>query len=185
MDEKRALALLAKGKEEGLAWVMDAYGAYVGAVVWNILGRTMTAQDAEETVSDVFVTLWRNRAKPRPGQLKGYLGHIARSRAINKLRRAGGDLALEEDLLEMPGDGPEALAVGRERDEAVRRAVVSLGPPDSEIFVRHYYYCESAAQIGGRLGLTAEAVRQRLRRGRAKLRLILTEGGSMDETAYL
>lgn len=184
MDEKRTLALLAQGREEALEWVIDQYTPYVSAIVWNILGQSMTRQDAEETISDVFVALWRNRERPRPGQLKGYLGYIARSRAINKLREAGRELELEENILTLPEDGPEIVAEGRERRAAVRRAVQSMGPPDREIFVRYYYYCQSAAEIAQYVGLTAAGVRQRLKRGRDKLREELLKGGAVDGAVY-
>lgn len=178
LTEKHALTLLRADRPGGLEWFIDRYTPYVSAVVRNILGRAMTEQDIEETVSDTFVTLWRSREKIRPGQAKGYLGAIARSRALNRLRLAGSDLALEEDILSLPEAGPEALAEGRERDEAVRRAVQSLTEPDREIFVRHYYYGQSAADVAALLGMTPEAVRQRLKRGRDRLRTVLTEGGN-------
>ena len=178
LTEKRALALLQADRPGGLEWFIDEYTPYVSAVVRGILGRAMPEQDIEETVSDTFVTLWRSRTKVRPGQAKGYLGAIARSRALNRLRLAGSDLALEEDILILPEEDPEALAEGRERDEAVRRAVQSLSEPDREIFVRHYYYGQRAADVAALLGMTPEAVRQRLKRGRDKLRAVLTEGGN-------
>ena len=178
LTEKRALALLQADRPGGLEWFIDEYTPYVSAVVRGILGRAMPEQDIEETVSDTFVTLWRSRTKVRPGQAKGYLGAIARSRALNRLRLAGSDLALEEDILILPEAGPEALAEGRERDEAVRRAVQSLSEPDREIFVRHYYYGQSASDVAAELGMTPEAVRQRLKRGRDRLRTMLTEGGN-------
>lgn len=184
MNERRALALLAQGREDGLAWIIDQYTPYVSAIVWNIVGQTMTFRDMEEVTSDVFVTLWRNREKPRPGQLKGYLGSIARSRAINKLRQAGQELSLEENILALPENGPEVVAEGKERRQAVRQAVAAMGPPDREIFVRYYYYCQTAGEIARHVNLSAVAVRQRLKRGRDRLRDELTKGGAIDEAAY-
>ena len=183
MTERSALALLREDRPGGLEWFIGRYTAYVSAVAWNILGQTMTAQDVEEVTSDVFVALWQNREKARSGQIKGYLGQIARTRAINRLRQAELDLELEEDALALPGDSPEELAAGRERDEAVRAAVQAMGEPDREIFVRHYYYCETARQIGERLHMSPAAVRQRLKRGRDRLRDVLTEGGARDDRA--
>ncbi len=183
MTERHALDLLREDRPGGLEWFIDRYTAYVAAIAWNILGRTMTAQDVEEVTSDAFVTLWKNREKARPGQIKGFLGQIARTRAINRLRQAEMDLELEEDLLVLPGADPETLAEGHERDQAVRAAVQAMGEPDREIFVRHYYYCETAQQIAGLLHMTPAAVRQRLKRGRDRLREVLTEGGTSDDRA--
>lgn len=170
MTEKRALELLQKGDQAGLIWMIDHYTAYVGAVVWNVLGGRMSRQDAEEVTADVFLTLWRNAEKPLPGKVKGYLGSIARSRALNRLRSQGFELALEEDILSLPADGPEELYLEAERRERVRAAVQAMGMPDREIFVRYYYYCESASSIADALHMTPAAVRQRLKRGRDALR---------------
>ena len=184
MTERHALALLREDRPGGLEWFIDRYTAYVSAIAWNILGRVMTAQDVEEVTSDAFVVLWKNREKARPGQIKGYLGQIARTRAINRLRQAEMDLELEEDALVLPGADPETLAEGRERDRIVREAVQAMGEPDREIFVRHYYYCQTAQQIARHVDLTPAAVRQRLKRGRDRLRDTLKEGGESDDRAY-
>ena len=183
MTEAHALAMLRADRPEGLEWFIDRYTAYVAAIAWNILGRTMTAQDVEEVTSDVFVALWQNRDRAKVGRVKGYLGQIARTRAINRLRQSQADLELEEDVLALPGADPEALAADRERDEAVRAAVQAMDEPDREIFVRHYYYCQTARQIAGLLRMSPAAVRQRLKRGRDRLREALTEGGMSDDRA--
>lgn len=176
MTEKRALELLRKGDQTGLVWLIDHYTAYVGAVVRNVLGERMSRQDAEEVTADVFLELWRNAEKPLPGKVKGYLGSIARSRALNRLRSQGLELALEEDILSLPADGPEELYFEAERRERVRAAVQAMRLPEREIFVRYYYYCESASDIADALHMTPAAVRQRLKRGRDVLRDELMKG---------
>ena len=176
MTEKRALELLRKGDQAGLVWMIDRYTAYVGAVVRNVLGGRMSIQDVEEVTADVFMTLWQNAAKPLPGRVKGYLGSIARIRAVNRLRSQGAELSLEEDILSFPADGPEELLFEAERRERVRGAVQAMRMPEREIFVRYYYYCESAVDIAAVLGMTPAAVRQRLKRGRDLLREELMKG---------
>lgn len=176
MTEERALTLLRDQDQAGLAYFIDRYTAYVGAVVRNVLGGRCPRQDAEEVTADVFLTLWQNAGKPLPGKVKGYLGSIARSRALNRLRSQGFDLAVDEDVLTLPADGPESLLLEAERRERVRRAVLAMPMPDREIFVRYYYYCESASGIADALHMTPAAVRQRLKRGRDALREELMKG---------
>ncbi len=181
MTEEQALALLRERDPAGLDWFIRRYGAYVSAVVWNIIGRCMTAQDAEEVASDVFLALWQNGDRPRPGKVKGYLGSVARNRAINRLRDRGVELGTEEDILSLPADGPERAVQRRELARLVKEAVESLPPPDREIFIRYYYYCQSAADIAGALDLSAAAVRKRLERGRDRLRRYLEERGHFHD----
>lgn len=176
MTEEKAVSLLQKGRPEGLRWLMDRYAPYVSAVAWSILRGRMSQSDAEEVASDVFFALWQARKRLRPETLKGYLAAIARTRAINKLREHGWELIVEEDILTIPADDPAKILEDAERDRAVRDAVHSMGPPDNEIFVRYYYYCQTAEEIAVALGMTPASIRQRLKRGRDRLREKLTKG---------
>lgn len=177
MTEQRALSLLRKRDPEGLAWFIDRYTNYVGAVVWSILGGRMSVQDAEEVSSDVFVALWKNAEKPRPGKVKAYLSTIARCQAMNKLRELGRELPLEEDVLVIPDEGMEERLEQKELEQTLRQALAAMEAADREIFLRYYYYGQTSAQIAGAMHMSPEAVRQRLKRGRDKLRRFFAEGG--------
>ena len=179
MTEKEALVLLRQGQEIGLAWMIQRYTPYVGSIVWSIIGHALTRQDAEEVVADVFTVLWRYREKPIEGRVKGYLAAIARTRAIDRLHTARPEPPLEYDALEMIQEGPEEEVIIRERQARVRRLLEDMGQPDREIFLRHYYLHETAVDIGVRLGLSPEAVRQRLKRGRDQLRLEIMKGDEL------
>ena len=157
MDETKALERLKKGDERALEWFVRRYTPYVGAVVWAVIGGRLSAQDGEEVAADVFLTLWRNRAKVRESAVRGYLGAIARSRAIDRLRRASALPELEYDELDGAVDGPESGVLAREERQALPAAVDGLGEPDREIFLRWYYLCQSAPDIGEKLGMTAWA----------------------------
>ena len=119
MDEKTALARLRRGDERALEWFVSRYTPYVGAIVWNIVGGRLTVQDGEEIAADVFLELWRSRAKPREGAVRSYLGAIARSRAIDRLRRETGQPELEYDELDMAVEGPEGDVLAGEDREAL------------------------------------------------------------------
>ncbi len=185
MTEQQALERLVQRDPEGLRWFIWRYTPYVSTVIWNVIGRCMTREDAEELCSDVFLALWQNGGRPRPGKVKSYLGVIARNKAVNKLRDRGVELGTEDDLTDLAAEGPEGALERQERTRAVRLAVNSLGYPDSEIFVRFYYYCQQTAAIAREMKLSPDVVRQRLKRGRDKLRLYFQEGGIMDEKNVL
>jgi RNA polymerase sigma-70 factor (ECF subfamily) len=46
--------------------------------------------------------------------------------------------------------------------------------PDQEIFLRHYYYCQSVAVIAEKMKMNPSTIKTRLKRGREKLRQYLT-----------
>lgn len=180
MTEEFALTLLRKRRQEGLEYFIDQYTPYVSAVVRNILGTQLPWQDGEEVVSDVFVALWRNADKPEPGKVKGYLGKTARNKAINRLRGHGMELTVEEDILAVPTPGPEETLTQTERARLLCDAVQSMDWPDREIFVRYYYYGEPAVSIAKALKMSPAGLRQRLKRGRDRLRETLMKGDMFD-----
>lgn len=183
LEEEKLLERLQRGELRALDQLIDRYGSYVSAVAGNIIGAAMTVQDVEEVVSDVFFDLWRQAKQVRPGHLKGFLSHLARNKAVNKLRERKRELALEEDVLaQAPGvPGPEENLTRLEQARAVRLALDGMGEPDREIFLRHYYYCQTVSAIGLEMGMNPSTVKSRLSRGRDKLKAILLEGGYQYE----
>ena len=154
MTDELILRKMKKGDPAGLEALMDRYISYVSAVVWNILRYAMTAEDAEEVVSDVFLAAWDQAEDLRAGSVKAWLGAVARNKAKNKLRRTGRDLPLEEDVLELPDDdSPEDSMTRNEEAALVRRAVESLPEPDREVFLRHYYYAQTISEISAHMDL--------------------------------
>ena len=175
MKEELILRKLRRRDPAGLEALMDCYIPYVSAVAWNILRSCMTKEDAEEVVSDVFLAAWEQAEDIQPGCAKAWLGAVARNKAKNKLRRMDRELPLEEDMLELPDAcTPVTKAEQAEERRQVRRAVDHLGDPDREIFLRHYYYAQSVSEIGQCMGLNESTVKTKLRRGRMKLKDLLT-----------
>ena len=174
-EEQTALTLMREGSEMGLRWMIQRYTPYVSAVVWGVFGGRFSAQDAEEVTSDAFLALWNNRDKLQVGKVKSYLGAIARTRAIDRLRKAGQDIPLEDETLVICSDTPEREVLLRESKQLLRHYLDSMSGTDREIFLRYYYLCESAPAIARRLDMSPEAVRQRLSRGRKQLQRMFDE----------
>ena len=187
MNEAKALALLKKGDEEALSWFIDKYSNYVGTIVSNILQGSMSHEDVEEVTSDVFVTLWRSADKLYPLNLKGYLSRVARSLSMQKLRDKTSELPLDEDILILDEDSEFDRLAKEEQDEMIRNAVYSMAQPDKEIFLRFYYYCQSVSEIAKTMQMNPSTIKTKLRRGRERLRVILStnsKGDDLNETKY-
>lgn len=179
MTEELILRKMRSGDPKGLEELMDRYIPYVSTVVWNILRFSMTREDAEEVVSDVFLAAWNQAGDLKRGYVKAWLGAVARNKARTKLRRAGATLPLEEDVLELPGeDTPEERMERSEEAKLVRSAVDGLGEPDREVFLRHYYYAQTVQEISREMLLNESTVKTKLRRGRMRLKTILTRWGA-------
>jgi len=181
VDERRALRGLTQHNETALAWFIERYAPYVNTIVFNIIGNAMSIKDVEEVSSDVFLVLWKNAERIRPGKVKAYLSGIARNMARDRLRQADQALPLEEDILTSSAADMEHDVEVREQARLVNQAMLNMEYPDREIFLRHYYYCQPLSQIAEEMGINLSTIKTRLRRGRGKLKDELRKGGFCDE----
>lgn len=178
MTEEKILSRLCARDPRALEQLMDRYTKYVSAIVWNILRSCLSVEDGEEVVSDVFLAAWERAADIRPDCLKAWLGAVARNKARDRLRKAHQELPLEEDILELTDENTPVTDLElKEERMLVRKAVDSLGEPDREIFLRHYYYIQPIKEICLTMGLNESTVKTKLRRGRMRLKTILTRWG--------
>ena len=181
VTEKELVKALRRGSLSALEELMDCYTPYVSSVISRILrGRQA---DVEELTADVFLAAWDNRKKLRPGQVKGYLGAIARNRAFNLLRADHESLPLEEDVLLLETDGPDQELDRRETARIVNAALARLDKPQRELFVRHYYYGQTVQEAALAMGLNLSTAKTWLRRGRETLKTYLRKEGYGYETA--
>lgn len=173
MTELKALRLLQQGSADGLRWFITKYTPYVSTVIYNIIGSSMSSADVEEVASDVFFALWENAEKVNSGSVRGYLGSIARNKAKNKIREAGFDLPLEEELYISEDLPLEEQFAQQELQSIVKREVMAMDEPDREILLRYYYYYQPIHRIAREMGMTAANIKVRLHRARNALRSTL------------
>lgn len=180
MNDSALLCRLRAKDPSALEDIMDKYIPYVSVIAWNLLRTSMTKEDAEEVVSDVFLAAWNQAREIHPQALKAWLGAVARNKARQKIRTAGLELPLEEDILEIPGEEtPEGAVTREEEARLVRQAVDSLGEPDREVFLRHYWFAQTVSEIGAQMRLNESTIKTKLRRGRAHLKATLKKWGAV------
>ena len=172
------LRRLRRGDPSAREELMDRDMGFACGLAGSVLrGRP---RDAEEVVSDAFLALWEHAGQVEPGKLRPWLGRVVRNKALNRLRALGGELPLEEDWLALEPDrrpGPAEAVEQAERAELIRALLNGLPPQDRAIFLRHYYYGQTAADIGAALAMPPSTVKVRLHRGRRKLKELLMERG--------
>lgn len=175
MTEGKALRLLQQGSTDALKWFMGKYTPYVSTIIYNIIGNCMSSADVEEVASDVFLALWENAEKVNSGSVRGYLGSIARNKAKNKIREAGFDLPLEEELYISEDLPLEEQFAQQELQSFVKQEVMAMREPDREILLRYYYYYQPIPRIAREMGMTPANIKVRLHRARNALRSTLTD----------
>lgn len=168
---------LKKHEEAAFEEVMDKYLPLVSNIVYNICRDRLSKEDMEETISDIFVILWKNTDKIIEGKLQGYLCRIARTKALDRLA-AVKPQTLDIDELEMQSDfSIEVTAEINDMSEILQNLIDELPEPDREIMLRYYYYQQTAPMISEITGINKETVKSKLQRTKEKLRQKLKERG--------
>ena len=106
---------------------------------------------------------------------------------MQKLRDKATELPLDEDILILDDDSEFDRLAKEEQDEMVRKAVYAMPQPDKEIFLRFYYYCQSVSLIAEQMQMNQSTVKTKLKRGRERLRVILSKnmkGDEQNESTY-
>ena len=178
MDDKQIILLLKNRPSYGLHEAIGKYRAAVQAVVSRVL--PYHPQDVEECVADTFVSIWRiiDRIDADTKTFRGLILSTARNTAINRYNQLGRRPVVSLETLELAGEDDIALTVlSAETTKELQDLIVGMGQPDQEIFFRKYFLFESVQDIAAHVGLGEGGVRNRLYRGRQKLRRQLEERG--------
>lgn len=177
MDEGTLVRKLNRHSRSALEKAVAQFTPYVGAVVSGVLAGRACREDLEELSADVFLALWAHREELDPAQgLRPWLGAVARNKARDWLRRSRDTLPLDDSVPDAPEHGPEAAAEQREWAARLWAAVNALEEPDRTLFLRYYYQGDKLKDVACALGLGLSAAKQRLLRGRKKLKEQLMEG---------
>lgn len=181
MEDLQIIALFEGRDEAALAETEQKYGAYCRRIAGNLLGF----EDAEECVSDAWLTAWRRIPPAKPQSLGAFLGKITRTLAISRWRKlhaqkrdAGLTLLLSEleDCLPDPKGVEEAVET-RELARLLSHWLRSLPETERVLFLRRYWYGTALTELAREAGCTENQMAQRMRRLRKKLRSTLEQEG--------
>jgi len=170
MPERTAEVLLrqlAGGDADALAKFYDLYSGLVNGLALRIL---RDVADAEDVVQEVFVQAWRqaSRFDPSRGSPEAWLCTMARTRALDRLRRR---TSRREDAEE---EGPSLSTLPR-NDEAlaVRKALDGLSLDQRRALELAYYEGLTQTEIAERLAEPLGTIKTRIRTAMIRLREVL------------
>jgi RNA polymerase sigma-70 factor (ECF subfamily) len=155
---------LVAGDQHALGDLYDKCAGLVNALALRVL---RDAADAEDVVQEVFVQAWRQAARfdPARGTPEAWLCTIARSRALDRLRRRA---ARREESGEQ---APPAVATPRNEEAlAVRKALDGLSEVQRRALELAYYEGLTQSEIAARLGEPLGTVKTRIRSAMIRLR---------------
>ena len=92
MTDQEFKKLMEKSPEECMRILFDEYCNYVYVIAAAKLKSCGTTEDIEECVSDVFAEIFKklDSLGNREGDLKGFIGVVARRKAIDMFRKLSG-----------------------------------------------------------------------------------------------
>jgi RNA polymerase sigma-70 factor, ECF subfamily len=157
-----------------------AYDANAGRVFALALRIVRSRAEAEDVVQDTFLELWRRAREfdPARGELSAWIMSIARSRCIDRVRRARVRARLATKAGESPGaDGgqerpsevPDERAALSQRGQRVRALLASLPAEQRTTLELAYFEGLTQAQIATQTGTPLGTVKTRLRLALEKL----------------
>ncbi len=123
---------------------------------------------SEEVAQDAFLIAWQKLPTlAELPALPAWICGIARNLARNAARRPK-DTAMETDPIAT--ETPLDAVLDHEADDIAARALAALAESDREVVVMYYRGDGSVAEVAATLGITEPAARQRLHRGRERLK---------------
>lgn len=182
MDDREIVALFEIRSENAIRQTAAQYGRYCHSIAFRILQND---QDAEECVSDTYLRVWNAIPPACPTNLQTFLGKITRNLALNRYekrtadKRGGGQMPLVlEELAEcLPDHDWETRCETTDIREALNRFLQGLPKETRVIFVRRYWFMQSANEIALALGISPNRVNVTLHRTRRKLQTYLKQEG--------
>lgn len=174
---------IAAHDDRALGALYDATLSRVYGLVLRIVRRTGLA---EEVVEDTYFQVWRQavRFDPQRGRALTWLLGMARSRAIDALRR---EARFEAESLDADGAGEledtggggdvdELLAVAQDH-AALHRALLTLGPQPRQLVALAFFRGLSHEEIATQTALPLGTVKSQIRRALIALKDVLGDVG--------
>ena len=174
---RECLSGIGRYEQSALANFYDLTVNRVYAVALRIVRRIDLA---EEVVSDVYLQVWRDahRYDTERGRVLGWLVIIARSRALDMLRRQDEAFSHPEpyDLVAEPESnqhGPEDLLAAAQTGGAVHAALFRLSPLQRQLLSQAFFRGLSHQEIAEQSRMPLGTVKTHIRRALRELRNLL------------
>ena len=182
MKDQEIIYLFFERSEQAINELIKKYGAAIRNVASNIL---KDAQDAEEAVSDTYLTVWNRIPPTKPKYLGAYSCRIARNLSLKRFyantaekRNSYYDVALDELEETIPAlSTVESTYEAKELTGYLNQFLKDLSSEDRYLFLRRYWYGDMVSDIAENLNITPHKASVRLFRLRQKLQEFLKKEG--------
>lgn len=172
-SQSLAEALVRVGAQDREAF--EVVYSRTSAKLFGICLRILHNQsDAEGTLQDVYVTVWRKAGGFDPDRASPitWLATIARNKAIDRLRKRRYSQPIDDDVLEIADSAPSSLALVETAEDG-RRLAECLGELDEDqagIIRRAFFGGATYAELAAHDDVPLGTLKSRVRRGLMRLR---------------
>lgn len=183
MTDQAILELFCQRDEDAISKADQKYGRGCRKIARDILGN---AEDAEETVNDMWLRVWNAIPPAKPDNLFAFLSAAVRNCALNRIeaghtqKRGGGETpcALEElAFCVASSDSVEETLNYHLLQEAIERFLDSLSSDARTVFVERYTNLMPVTAIAEKFCISESKVKVSLMRTRKKLKVFLKKEG--------
>lgn len=159
--------------------IIDDFYSYVYIIVKNGISISITDEDVEEIILDVFVAIWKNSTNLlKTTKIKPYLTGIAKNVIRNKYRNTELNFSIsdyEENIIDTCNI--EEIAEEKEQDRIIQNTLQQLKDKEYKIFIMFYYESKTIKEIAKVLNLSNSNVKIILHRIRKMIKRNLEDGG--------
>jgi len=176
-DEARLQALVSRIVRQDEQALAGLYDLLAGRVYGLALRITRQVQTAEEVAEDAFWQVWRQapRFDPERGSVLTWVLTIARSRALDALRRCEPSEALDEErLASLPAESdPQDLLLAIQQQHRLHVALRTLDALPRQLLALAFFRGLSHEEIACQMSLPLGTVKSHIRRALLRLRELL------------
>ena len=183
MQEREIVSMFLARNEDAIGEAEAACGRYCRAIAKNITGSD---EDAEECVSDAYLSAWNAIPPKRPDFLRLFLARLVRNSALDRLRALSAQKRIPPRMTEALDElgeivtGAENVEDAAENERlrcAINDWLRAQSPEIRSLFLERYFYGDEVKTIARRHDCTAAKVRSALARARTALKNHLEQEG--------
>lgn len=144
--------------------IIEEYSNYVYKIINNIVGSSLSFEDKEELVSDIFFLLWKNQQYIKTN-LKAYLATITRHCTFKRLKSRFDSIELNENTLSC-----SHLDEDIDNILIIKEKLKKLSSDELKLFNLFYVEGLKIKEISKLLGKSSSNIKIKLFRIRRKLK---------------
>ena len=180
-DVELLFAYSRRGDVQSLAALVRRHSVWMQALLRSLLPE---AADADDAFQETWIKVIRSASSYRGGKVRAYLATVARSVAMDRLRRGGRTVSLDADdgegaaaaaSAESEGPDPGARFESKANSEDVRRAVRTLPEGPRQVLLMRIEGGLAFREIADELGIPLGTALTWMRSATQRLRKMLGE----------